>query len=99
MFKAINALTSAFVTFINILVGLINIGGSAVTDAQKEYDDWSSRRTETKSNLKDFYQNFDTIQELTDKLQEVEQLDVEDKVKSVLRAELNAQLEQFITAK
>lgn len=98
MFKAIKQFFKAIASLFSIITGLIHIGGKAVADADKEYDSWSSRRQSTKAQLKDFYANYDTIEELTEKLQDVESADVPEEIKVTLRAELNEQLKQFITA-
>lgn len=98
MLQAIKAFFHAIVSMLSIVTGVISIGNKAVADAGREYDSWSKRRKSTKSQLQDFYANFDTIEELADKLQEVTQLDIPDNIKATLVAELNEQLAQFITA-
>ena len=98
MFKAIKQFFKAIASLFSIITGLIHIGGKAVADADKEYDSWSSRRQATKAQLASFYANYDTIEELTEKLQDVESADVPEAIKVTLRAELNEQLKQFITA-
>lgn len=98
MWKAIKQLFKALTSLFSIITGIIHIGGKAVADADKEYDAWSDRRKATKAQLKDFYANYDTIEELTEKLQDVETADVPEEIKVTLRAELNEQLKQFITS-
>ena len=98
MFKAIKALFKAFISLMNIITGFINLGGDAMADASREYSDWSTRRQATKSRLTTFNDNFDALEELADKLQDIETSDIPEDVKEILRAEINSQIEQFKTA-
>lgn len=96
MFKAIKALFRALINIINIFTGLINIGGKAITDASDEYDSWSDRRKATKANLKDFYSEYDTVQELMDNINDVDSMDASDEVKKKLKAKLESELTNYI---
>lgn len=97
MFKTIKALFRAVFNLVNIITGLINIGGKAMADASEEYDAWSDRRKTTKANLKDFYAEYDTVQELMDNLADVDSMEDGD-AKNKLKAKLEKELTNYINA-
>ncbi|CAM0061919.1 hypothetical protein VPHK479_0101 [Vibrio phage K479] len=97
MLKSIKALFNAMFNLINIFTGLINIGGKAITDVSEEYDAWSTRRTATKANLKDFYAEYDTVEELMERIQDVNNMDATDEVKTKLKAKLEKELTNYLS--
>ncbi|CAL9965128.1 hypothetical protein VPHD505_0097 [Vibrio phage D505] len=96
MLKSIKALFNALFNLINIFTGLINIGGKAITDVSEEYDAWSTRRTATKKNLQEFYAEYDTIEELMERINDVNNMDATDDVKAKLKAKLEVELKNYI---
>lgn len=97
MLKSIKALFNALFNLINIFTGLINIGGKAITDVSDEYDAWSTRRSATKANLKDFYAEYDTVEELMERIQDVNNMDATDEVKAKLKSKLEKELTNYLS--
>lgn len=96
MWKTIKTLFAALTSLLSIIITFIGLGDKAAKDAVAEYDSWSDRRKQTKADLKDFYQQYDAVEEITDRIQEVNSMDADEATKSQLLELLNTELAKYI---